>query len=63
MRIEILAKIILTVPKPAAEETPEDFALAAERHLNSLPLCIMEKSATQVGVRVHIGGKAPKILR
>jgi len=63
MRIEVIAKIILTVPNPAAEETPEDFALAAEQHLNSFPCCIMEKSATQVGVRVHIDGKAPRVMQ
>lgn len=55
MRIEVKAKIILTVPEPKAEEPSEEIVLAVERHLNGLPLFETMEQQTKVGIRVHTG--------
>ncbi len=61
MKIEVDAKILLTIPRPAEEETPEDFALKVEQHLNGLQQFVMPGSKTQIGIRVHIDGKSPRV--
>ena len=63
MRVETLAKIILMIPNPAVGESAEDYVLAAEHHLNGLQNFTMLESLTCVGVRVHIDGKAPKVVQ
>lgn len=54
MRIEIEAKLILTVPEPKAEESPEDIILAAEQHINDVAAVFTRLGTkTKVGVRIH----------
>ena len=61
MKIEVTAKTLLTIPEPAIQETPEDFALEVEQYLNGLPLFVMPESRTPIGIRVHVDGKSPRV--
>lgn len=62
MRIEVQAKIILTLVETAIEEAPELTVLAAERHLNALAT-FKSPACNTVGIRVHIDGSAPKVIK
>ena len=62
MRIEVEAKLILTIPEPKGNEFAGDIVLAVEQGINKyLALMIMPKTKTEVGVRIHISGKVPKV--
>ncbi len=64
MRIEVQAKLILTVPNPKKEEFAgaADIVLAAEQEINQrMARFYMPKTETQVGIRIHISGKIPKV--
>ena len=56
MRIEMDAKIILTIPEPSEKESADDVMLAVEQYLNSLTL-FKTTEHTLVGIRVHITGR------
>jgi len=60
VKIEIEAKLILTIPSAKDDEKAEDFVLAAERHINDGELMTMcpgkdkpASSGTLVGIRIH----------
>jgi len=55
VRIEVTAKIILTIPEPKAEELPEEIVLTTEQVLNDLGVFTTPDHNTQVGIRVHMG--------
>lgn len=61
MKIVTHAKIILTVPMPAKDETPEDIVLTVERRINEHGLMLMPKTKTRVGIRIHVSGKVPEV--
>jgi len=62
MRIEVKAKLILTVPEPKQDESAEDIVLAVEQQINDrAALVVMPKTKTKVGVRIHVDGKEPKV--
>lgn len=64
MKIEVNAKIILTILQPTTKEKPKDFVLEVEQYLNSLPPLMMRTfAATRVGIRVHVDGKIPKVTQ
>lgn len=55
-RIEVEAKLILTVPEPTENEEAADIVLAVEQHLNYAEgVIIMPETSTQVGFRIHVG--------
>lgn len=64
MKIEVEAKLILTVPSIMHDEEAADIILAAEQHINQNGLMMMppEKgesgplSGTRVGIRLHTKG-------
>lgn len=62
MRIEVKAKIILTIPEPKQDEFAGDFVLATEQFVNNLQGFNMSETHTAVGVRLHVSGKAPKVI-
>jgi len=62
MKIEVKAKLILTVPKPKQSEFAGDIVLAVEQGINKyVAFMIMPRTKTKVGVRIHMSGKAPKV--
>ena len=63
MKIEVEAKLILTVPEPKENEFAGDIVLAIEQGINKhSAIMIMPKTKTKVGVRIHVSGKAPKVI-
>lgn len=63
MRIEVKAKLILTVPEPKQNEFAGDFVLAAEQQINDkAALVVMPKTKTKVGIRIHVDGEVPKVI-
>ncbi len=64
MIIETTAKLILTIPEPAEGEFAGDFVLLAEQEINQrMARFYMPKTKTKVGIRVHISGNAPKVIK
>lgn len=64
MKIEVEAKLILTVPKPAKGVIVEEIILATEQHINNTEAVFsMLETGTQVGVRIHVSGKEPKVTK
>lgn len=61
MKIEVNAKILLTIHKPTTGTTPEDFVLEAEQHLNEVPL--LYSNASCVGIRIHMNGESLKVTQ
>lgn len=57
MRIEVEAKLILTIPMyPEKGESKDDIMLAAEQHINEkAALLVMPATKTKVGIRIHVG--------
>lgn len=65
MKIEVEAKLILTVPSPKKEEFAGamDIVLAAEQHINNAEAVFsMPETGTQVGIRIHTQG-IPKVTK
>lgn len=57
MRIEVKAKLILTVVELEKEKSPADVVLAAEQHINeNAALLTLAGSKTKVGIRLHAIG-------
>lgn len=65
MKIEVKAKLILTVPMGLVKSgSNEDIILAAEQHINDKAAVFeMPKTKTQVGIRIHVSGKVPKVIQ
>ena len=61
MKIEVEAKLILTVPEPKKGEFAGDFVLAAEQAINEVAFFVVPKTGTTVGIRIHVSGKVPKV--
>lgn len=57
MKIEIKAKLILTVPSPKKNDSVADTVLAAEQAINEMAFFVVPKTETTVGIRIHISGK------
>lgn len=53
MKIEVEAKLILTVPNPKEDEKVEDIILAAEQFVNKLQGFNRTTTGSAVGVRIH----------
>ena len=55
MKIEVEAKLILTVPSAKDDEKAADVVLATEQYINKLHgVMIMDKPTfTHVGIRIH----------
>lgn len=65
MKIEVNAKLILTVPNPKKEEFAgaADIVLAAEQFINNAQAVFsMPETGTQIGVRLHALG-IPKVIQ
>ena len=55
MRIEIKAKLILTIPEPKEKDLPSKIMLEAEQIINErIPVFEMPETKTKVGIRIHI---------
>jgi len=55
MRIEVQAKLILTIPNPKTGESIGDAMLMAEQTINQrCQLFVIPKTKTQVGIRMHV---------
>jgi len=55
MRIEVKAKLILTVPEPKKQDTIPNIVLAAEHLINNIQGFNTDKIHTAVGIRIHVG--------
>lgn len=56
MRIEVDAKLILTIPQPkGCKDKPGEVVLAAEQFVNKLQGFNMSTTGAAVGVRIHVG--------
>lgn len=54
MKIEVEAKLILTVPHAEDGEDAADIVLAVEQHINKNSLMLMDKPTfAHVGIRIH----------
>jgi len=60
MKIEIDARLILTVPSPKGNDNAESIVLATEMAINEMAYFIVPKTGTTVGVQIHVSGEAPK---
>ena len=54
MKIEVEAKLILTIPRPVKENSVDKILLEAEQEINCRQGFIMPETKTQVGIRIHI---------
>lgn len=56
MRIEVQAKLILTIPEPDEKDLPNEIKFMAEQYINdTAPVFEMPKTKTKVGIRIHVG--------
>lgn len=66
MRIEVEAKLILTVSSPRKEDFAGagDIVLAAEHHINNGTAAVfdMPETKTKVGIRIHTLG-IPRVIQ
>ena len=62
VKVEVEAKLILTIPEPKQDEFAGDFVLAAEQFVNNLQGFNMSKTHTAVVVRLHVSGEVPKVI-
>ncbi len=54
MKIEVEAKLLLTVPSAKDDEKAADVVLAVEQHINNCEILTMLETGTHVGIRIHV---------
>ena len=54
MKIEVKARLFLTMPNPKKGESIGDIMLMAEQFTNQRQFFTMPKTKTKVGIRMHV---------
>ena len=54
MKIEVNAKLILSIPATERVDDPADLVLRAEQHINNMDYFVMPVTGTRAGCRLHV---------